>query len=435
MKKLLWNLLAIAFVPVFVLAALMPSTRRRVMFWGKDPIINNKYWSAAVRELGHDSMTVMEGFYHINTASDFDRYFADYAPAWLPRAARNGLGSCLAMIHILRRARVVHIAYTGFAIGSTALWRLEYWLWRLAGIKVVVLAYGADGYLYSRLIDTSLRYGLLASYPAMARREEEIAARVRFWSRHADAIAVGPVVDGIGRWDVTMNSILTVDVEEWQPKRSYSRNDGINGPVRILHCPNHRGFKGTEFLIDAAAQLKAEGWLIDLVLLERVPNQTVRAAMQEVDILAEQFIATAYGLNGVEGMASGLPVLANLDHEAYTRVFRRYGFLGECPVLSTPPERLVENLRHLVRNPDLREELGRAGRAYVTKYHSYAMARYLFGAIYAKILDGEDVALIDLFHPLKSAYNSLSPRVEHPLIDSRIPADLLARLTPDQPAR
>ena len=37
-------------------------------------------------------------------------------------------------------------------------------------------------------------------------------------------------------------------------------------------------------------------------------------------------------------MASGLPVLANLDHEAYTTVFRRYAFLNECPILSSSPE-------------------------------------------------------------------------------------------------
>ncbi|MGI8931709.1 MAG: hypothetical protein ACR2FK_04925, partial [Sphingomicrobium sp.] len=121
------------------------------------------------------------------------------------------------------------------------------------------------------------------------------------------------------------------------------------------------------------------------------------------------------------GMASGLPVLANLDHEAYTRVFRRYGFLDECPILSSPPERLVDNLRLLIRSPALREELGRAGRAYVEKYHSYAAAQYLFESIYRKF-DGEQVDLINLFHPLKSAYNRATPKIAHPLVDSRLPA-------------
>ena len=191
----------------------------------------------------------------------------------------------------------------------------------------------------------------------------------------------------------------------------------------MLHTPNHRGFKGTEYLVDAVERLRGEGLNLELTMLEGVPNSDVQAAMQQVDIHAEQFLATGYALSGIEGMASGLPVLANLEHDAYTRVFRRYGFLDECPILSTTPETLAGNLRLLVKNPELREELGRAGRAYAEKYHSYAMAQYMFGAVYDRILDGKDVDLINLFHPLKSEYSRRTPRVSHPLVESRLPPD------------
>ena len=114
--------------------------------------------------------------------------------------------------------------------------------------------------------------------------------------------------------------------------------------------------------------------------------------------------------------------MANLEHEAYTRVFRRYGFLDECPILSTTPETLADNLRVLVRAPALRRELGLAGRAFAEKYQSYAAARYLFGAIYERILDGREVDLLGLFHPLKSEYNRRTARVTHPLVENRLPA-------------
>jgi hypothetical protein len=128
-------------------------------------------------------------------------------------------------------------------------------------------------------------------------------------------------------------------------------------------------------------------------------------------------------MSAIEGMASGLPVMANLEHEAYTRLFRRYSYLNECPILSTTPETLKENLRVLVTDPALREELGRAGRRYVKKYHSEETARYMFGAIYEKVWFGkEDVDLMNLFHPLKSEYNRSRPPVEHPLVDSKLPA-------------
>ena len=96
--------------------------------------------------------------------------------------------------------------------------------------------------------------------------------------------------------------------------------------------------------MDAVEKLKVKGLKIELVLLEKVPNDRVRELMQECDILAEQFIATAYAFSGIEGMASGLPVMANLESEYYTRVYRRYSFLNECPILSTTPETLEQNL-------------------------------------------------------------------------------------------
>ena len=275
--------------------------------------------------------------------------------------------------------------------------------------------------MYSRVVDTSLRHALLLSYPLAARAEDLTAAHVRYWTKHADTILPGFQIDGIGRWDLLPFNAITVDVGQWGPKGSYSRHDGRDGPVRVLHTPNHRGFKGTEFLVAAVEELREEGLDVDLVLLEGVQNHQVREAMQSVDVLAEQFVATAYATSGIEGMASGLPVMANLEHEAYTRPFRRWSYLNECPILSTTPETIKENLRVLVTDPALREVLGRAGRAYVKKYHSDETARYVFGAVYDKVWHGKDVDLMNLFHPLRSAYNRREPIVKHPLVENKLP--------------
>jgi len=164
--------------------------------------------------------------------------------------------------------------------------------------------------------------------------------------------------------------------------------------------------------------------LVELRLLEQVPNEQVRTVFQEMDILVDQLIATAYAFSGIEGMASGLPVLANLENDAYTRLFRRWSYLQECPVVSTSPETVVRNLRVLITRPDLRDVLGLAGRAYVEKYHSYEAARFLFGRIHDKILGRNSVDLMNIFHPLLGEYGSRLPRVDHPLQDSRLPEDL-----------
>lgn len=413
--------LAILFLPILVAAAVIPARRTKLM-WGGTPLISHRHWSRAMREAGFDSQTIVEGVFAIHKADEFDLKFADFAPHWLEPRIRTAVGGLLALVHVLRRARVLHISYDGFALSRSALWGLEAPLLKVAGIKIVMLPYGGDAYVYSRVMDPSLQHGLLASYPQLAVKERRIAQRLDYWNGQADVVLAGWMIDGNARWDVTGHCLFCIDTKQWTARKAYSARNGVDGPVRIMHTPNHRGFKGTEFLLEAIRQLEDEGLEVELHLMEKVPNEEVRRRMSDADILAEQFIFTGYAFSGIEGMASGLPVLANLDHEAYTRLFRRYAFLNECPILSSPPERLKENLRILVTNPALREELGRAGRAYVEKYHSYAAAQFLFGSIYDRILDGKDVDLINLFHPLKSDYVRRNP-VRHPLIENRLPPD------------
>jgi glycosyltransferase involved in cell wall biosynthesis len=376
-----------------------------------------------MREAGWKSVTVMEGVYPINTRADFDHYTEELVPGWLRRLRLAPLlAPAAALLWVVRNARVVHIPFTGGMLGGSKWWRLEGNLLQRKGIRTVVMPYGGDAYLYSRVMDTSLRMALQMSYPQNARRERHIAERASYWTERADAMITGTMVDGLGRTDVINVQPCCIDTRAWSPASTYSTHDGRSGPVRVLHTPNHRGFKGTEFLLRAVEQLRGEGLQIELILLERVPNEVVRETMRTVDLVAEQFIASIYGLSGIEGMASGLPVLVSMGSEPHTRPFRRYSYLEECPAFSTSPETLTADLRRLVTDPGLRKALGRAGRQYVEKYHSFATAQYMFGAIYRRILDGEEVDLLRLFDPVQSAYVTGSPRVEHPMIEGRPPA-------------
>ena len=422
-RTVLRAILALVSLPLLFFIFIVLPRQRRELIWGPVPILNNKYWSAALRKAGWNSKTLMKEYYtSINKREDFDLYFEDLVPRWIwPPSLRRELSCYLALLYIIRNASVVHLPFSGGPLGKTPIWRLEAYLFRMAGIKVVILPYGGDAYCFSQIMDPCLRNGLLINYGKHAAKEAEIRKRVEFWTRNADAMVTGFLIDGMGRWDVPVNNVICIDTSLWRSKSIYSFNNGENGVVKVMHTPNHRGAKGTEFLIHAVEELQAEGLKIELTLLENVPNDKVRDMMQEVDILADQFIATAYALSAIEGMATGLPVMSNLEQEAYTRLFRRYAFLNECPVLSTTPETLKHNLRTLATNPQLRAQLGRAGRLYVEKYHSFEMAQYLFGSIYQKLLEGKDIDLMNLFHPLKSGYNRRKPLVQHPLIENRLP--------------
>ena len=104
-KQLLWSALIIAFFPIFFLAAVLPG-RRRKLIWGSIPVITNRYWSKALEDAGWQSETLMQTYFSINRRDDFDHYFEDFAPSWLPLTLRRGLGACVATVHVLRRARV-----------------------------------------------------------------------------------------------------------------------------------------------------------------------------------------------------------------------------------------------------------------------------------------------------------------------------------------
>ncbi len=389
------------------------------IIFGTTPILNNKYWSNALKEIGVDSETLMQTYFSsINKKDDYDKYFEDVIPRLCQRKyIREAAYLFFVWLYIINNAKVFVMPFHG-VVFKKYFWRFEYLLFKLNGVKTIVLPYGSDAFMYSRIKDTSLQNVLLINYPDAAKNEKEIEKKVFFWSKYGDCIINGLMgVDGMPRWDVTIPQFIGIDMNLWKPKSDYFMNNGKDGVVKILHSPNHRAFKGTEYLIKAIEELKEDGLQIELVLLEKVQNSKVRELMQEVDILAEQFIFNGYTLNADEGMASGLPVLANLDNEAYTTVFRRYSFLNECPILSTSPETLKDNLKLLITNPELRKELGELGRKYAEKYHSYEMAQYLFTHIFRK-LDGEDIDLMNLFHPLKSEYVQ-NNYIKTPLVNNR----------------
>lgn len=395
--------------------------RREALYWTPDCLIHNRYWNRAMQRAGHASVSFMDTLATaINKPEDFDLYYNDVLPEWVMPGtyfSRNSFfRHAKAFLHILEHASVLHVPMSGGALGRTEFWEMEAPLLHAAGVKIVVLPYGQDYYCYSRLRDSSVRHAMLADYPLCARSEGGVEARMRYWEEHADAIICGFMTDNIARWDVTTFTAFHIDTDLWQAKPTYNGADGGAEAVRVIHTPNHRTFKGTEFVMDAIKQLRDEGLKIDLVVIERMQNDQVREVMQTGDILAEQFIHPAYSLSGIEGMATGLAVMANLDSEPYARFCRRFSYLGECPVLSTTPETLKENLRLLVTNPALRRELGIASRHYAEKYHSLDAAAHMFGAVHRKILHGEDVDLINLYHPLRSEYNRTKP-VRHPLVD------------------
>lgn len=418
MKKIITNLFYLSVAPfVFVYILIIPKKKKRII-WGPIPLLNIKGHSIALKNLGYDSKTLVSSIFQINSSKDFDLTYSDLIGLnWISRnnSLRILVGQLISFIYVIKYASVYNTTYYGGYMANTMFWKTEFLLYKYFNIKTIVSAYGGDVYQYSKLTDYSLKHGLLLSYPEMALEEILISKKVFFFTKHTDIIINGNQFEGLGRYDLLPQSNLVVldDIICENPKSQ------INNILKIAHCPNHRGFKGTEFIIYAVDHLIKLGYNIELVLIENKKNyELIHMFKNEIDILVDQLICPTYGLNAIEGMACGLPVLCNLSSSNYSQVFRRYSFLNECPILSTTPENIIDNLKLLVDNHKLRKELGILGIDYVKKYHSIESSKHFFGKIYNQLLNGVDEDLINMYHPLKSDYVKTN-YIKTPLVNNQ----------------
>lgn len=393
-------------------------TDRSRLMWGPAPIINNPYWARAMREAGYHSESYTENFAAtLNGRSDYDRLVTDDIPAWIPLKIRAFLAFSISIL----RYDYFFFSFEGGFLGPTKLWWLEAFLIRVANKKVAVLCFGGDVFIYNRVRSMSRLYGLVAYAPKGSIKQREITKKVDYWVENANCILPGfAFADGLGRLDMLAYCVLCIDTNAWAPSKRASHANGVDSTVRIAHAPNSRGGKGSRYIIKAVETLKQEGLKVELVLIEGAQNAQVKTILStDVDILAEQLILIGYGLNGMEGMASGLPVIANLEDEDYFSPLRRWSYFDECPVVSATPENITDTLRTLVLNPSLRHLLGAAGRNFVEKYHSNEATVFLFEAI-IKYMNGSRDSMLDFCDPEIGEFPKRLPLISHPLIRGKI---------------
>jgi glycosyltransferase involved in cell wall biosynthesis len=384
------GMVAVPMLPLLGVAAMvarLDTARRRRrgarprLVWGPTPIINIKYWSAALRARGYQTRTCVSQHYAMNERADFDTYFDEFMPTSI---VFDPLRAYAVFLWVLRTADVYLCYFDGGFLQGTALKHLELPLLRLAGKRVVVSPYGSDiavrGYM------GALEQRVFEDYPELARNAERIRARVLEFSRWANLVIRNYQPGFIPRWDVLWPTEIGIDIEIWRPAATASSHaDGNDGEVVVLHAPNHRRLKGTDRLIEAIDELRGEGLRVRLDLLERRPSTEVLAAVLRSDIVADQFIA-GYALFAVEGMAAAKPVLSALGWmPAYLR--ENLDARG-LPIVDTDRDGLLESLRTLVSDPERRQTLGEAGRRFVLEHHSYEAVGATFDAIIRHVWSG-----------------------------------------------
>ena len=340
--------------------------------WGPVAVINNRYSSLADRLYGYRSETLVYETYAINRADDFDHV--------LDRFVRVPVLGLLvpyaAFVWAGLRYDIFGFFFDGGLLGHTPWWRAELALLKLAGKRIVVYPYGGDARLVSRTRAVGRWHAYTDVPPGEEDRDEaDVRTRLEAFGRHADVIlGCADLVEDLPRLDGVF--LYPLPIEDW-PVAATTDDE----TVTVVHSPNHPHYKGTRYLVDAVEQLRREGLPLELVLVQGMTTDEARSRYEQADVIADQFLIGAYALFAIEGMSLGKPVLCYLNE----RFAPHHPEWAECPIVNTSPETLVENLRRLVQDAELRAELGRLGPAYAEKYHSLRAVGARLDAIYRSL--------------------------------------------------
>lgn len=347
-------------VPFLILVSLLSRWRRKRfdVGLGPDPNPGNISLKQALESRGYRAETFVYGVSHIT--QDFD-IRGDYYPNF-PRLRL--------FLKILSRYRALYLFFHGGPLSrcTHVLWRLEPYLYRLAGIKVVMLCYGSDVQDLTRSPNLLFKDAMSRDYPSHRLRRPVIAAKIDLWTRVADHVIGGcEWVDYLYHWDSLMLAHFTVDLESWKPGPTRTPSENL----LVVHAPNHRTIKGTGYLEEAVKKLQAEGLPVELQILERVSREEVKTALARADLVVDQLVIGWYGLFALEAMALGIPVVVYL-REDLKEFYRHTRLLdsSEPPVLEAGPATIEELLRQVLADRSLLEEKAARSRDYVARHHS-----------------------------------------------------------------
>jgi hypothetical protein len=327
------------------------------ILWAPTPILTIATNSKADRLMGYVSQTLVYHTYYLTENFDYnlERFFR------IPFL--RIFVSWVVFLWALLKYDVLHLFFDRGLLPVKAprgINRLELPLLKIGGKKVIVSAYGGDVRYESRCKSQG-RYNCCIDcgqkLSACICSDKLAMSNINYINRYADmTLSMGDMKEytpgsrnDIFYWAIDLNGMEYVGVK------------GENVfPIKIIHAPNHRQFKGTKYLVEVVDRLKRQGYEIELQLIEKIANREALQRYIEADIIAEQFLIGWHGYLAIEGMALGKPVVCFIRDP-----IRDYPLGRDCPIVSANPDGLEETLLWLIENPKIRVDLGKKGRAYV----------------------------------------------------------------------
>lgn len=366
------QLMVLTGLPLAALARFVLGLLRepRISYWTGTPILTLAQKAASERLLGQRAISMVRFTYRIS--QDFDVVLARWCGgrSWLLYPLTG-----FAFLALMATASRVHTFADGGLLPAVRRRRIataELLAYRLFRIPHMVWTYGAD----VRTRDVTMALGPQNCCTDCTQvgkacicdpiQGERNMARLR--ANGAVVFSMGDMIEytpgsrnDLFFWplDLACLHASATQAKELQAVRP--------APLRVVHAPNHREFKGTRYLEAAVAGLQAEGVPIELVMVENLPNHEALTVYRTADVIFDQCLIGFHGYFALEAMALGKPVMC------YIRKSEQYLLEPqECPIINTHVDTLRDDLRRLVLTRDQLAGIGQRGRAYVERHYSCA---------------------------------------------------------------
>lgn len=130
----------------------------------------------------------------------------------------------------------------------------------------------------------------------------------------------------------------------------------------VMHIPSVPAFKGTP-AVEAAVQSLSAQHDFEYRSMTGVTYDEAMRAMAACDIYVDQLVLGVFGLAAVQAMAYGKPTVCYMLPEMQAA-------LPDMPIIHATQENLHDVLDNLLRNPQLRHEIGMKSRAWVEQHNN-----------------------------------------------------------------
>jgi glycosyltransferase involved in cell wall biosynthesis len=192
--------------------------------------------------------------------------------------------------------------------------------------------------------------------------ELEIAKRLEFLGKQIDdcIVADKELYEYVKGFYKNIHIVRqAINLNHYQPDPSFIMKR--ERPV-IVHAPTSQDFKGTGKILETIKKLDIK-YNFEFILVENMSHEEAKKIYQNADIIIDQLHGAGHGLFALEAMAMEKPVICHVSE------FMKEFYPKELPIITSNVNSLEEDIIQLIKDPDLRKEIGQFGREYVEKYH------------------------------------------------------------------